>query len=354
MCVTKLRVRTAAARRAPESMPFRRKCRVTPMRRVALAAIAALASPADAQGPPCDGTYEYFSGKSFIEVEPGNRLPKAGRVAQAYNNREGLAGQIIRKPQSEGVVGVEVSQCGRQFVLSQGGKRMLFLQSDLDDTLYVAQDIGTNEAELTMRVIGHKVFVGKIEGASHGFKFTVPVAMEPRDTAMPDLEGCSLGDDAGSSDFERENTAARGFMAGRGMTPPGDFVPGDYFRTVETEHDVSAESRKGTIRHIRFRMGRDNAILPEIGMREICLAGEDKLDPPRRLLNFKIFPVEGPDGYLVFAQEIDIETGKILVQAEGESVGRGAPALQDAMTNAATGLEANGTDIGPLSDGVAR
>ncbi|MEF2554444.1 hypothetical protein VQ042_24565 [Aurantimonas sp. A2-1-M11] len=55
--------------------------------------------------------------------------------------------------------------------------------------------------------------------------------------------------------------------------------------------------------------------------------------------------MEEPDG--CFAREIDIETGKILGRAEGEKVGGGAPARQDAMMSAATGLEGNGTDIGP-------
>ncbi|WP_076535608.1 hypothetical protein [Roseovarius nanhaiticus] len=302
--------------------------------------------------PPCEGTYEYFSGKSFANVAPGNALPDAGRIAQAYNNREGWVGQIIRKPQSEGLFEVEVNQCGREFVISQGGKSMVFLQSATNGTTYVAQNIDIEGGELTMRVLGHKNFVGKIEGVTHGFKYTFPVAMEPRDTSMPDLEGCHDDAVASSDTFAHEKTATRGFLAARGMTPRAEFAPGDYFRVLETDRDLAGASRDGSTRHIRFRMGRNNAILPEIGMREICLAEPGKLDPPRRLLSFKIFRVEKPDGYLVFAQEIDIETGKILGQAEGESIGREAAALQAAMTDAATALEANGTVIGHLSDGM--
>lgn len=328
--------------------------RRNPDTRVAVVAAAVMAGPADANGPPCEGTYEYFSGKSFVEVAPGNALPKAGRIAQAYNNREGWVGLVIRKPQSEGLVALEVNQYGREFIISQDGKRMPFLQSGQDHSLYVAQDIGTDEAKLTMRVIGHKVFVGKVHGVSHGFEFTLPVAMEPRDTRMPDLEGCDPDDGAQATQLGTENDAARGFLAARGMTPPADFVPSDYFQAFEQVHEMSDPARAGSTRHIRFRMGRGNTLLPEIGMAEICRAGADKLDPPARLLNFKLHPVENPDGYLVFAQEIDIETGKILFQAEGESVGRGTPALQDAMVDAATAMEATGTEIGPLSDGVAR
>ncbi|MFX0541026.1 hypothetical protein ACEWPM_004740 [Roseovarius sp. S4756] len=311
-----------------------------------------MAGPARAEAPPCEGTYEYFFGKSFVNVAPGNALPDAGRIAQAYNNREGWVGQTIRKPQSEGFFEMEVNQCGREFVISQGGKSMLFVQSANDDTTYVAQNIGIESGSLTMRVIGHKVFVGKVEGVTQGFKYTFPVAMEPRGTSMPDLEGCDDEAVVSSDTFAQEKTATRGFLAARGMTPPAEYAPGDYFRALETERDLAGTARDGSTRHIRFRMGRNNAILPEIGMREICQAGPGKLDPPRRVLNFKIFRVEGPDGFLVFAQEIDIETGKILGQAEGESIGRGAPALQGAMKDAATALEANGTVIGPLSDGI--
>jgi len=320
-----------------------------------LVALVVLATPAYAQAPPCDGTYEYFSGKNFVEALPGNTLPKAKRVEQAYNNREGWVGQVIRKPQSEGLFNVEVGQCGRQFVISQGGKQMLFLQSGTDEALYIAQDIGTEEATKTMRVVGHKVMIGKIEGDSHGFKYTFPVAMEPRDISMPDMEGCAADDDrAEPAEFALENAAARAFLANRGMTPPPGFAPDDFFRTIDTEHDVASASRKGSIRHIRFLLGRGNAVLPETGLREICRAGANRLDPPRRMLNFKIFPMENPDGYLVFAQEIDIETGKILVQAEGESDGRGAIAVQEGMAQAAQGLESRGTRLGPLSDGIVR
>lgn len=320
-----------------------------------LAACAALSGPAIAQAPPCNGTYEYFSGKNFVKAQPGNPLPKAKRIEQAYNNREGWVGQIIRKPQSEGLVEVRVGQCGAEFVLSQNGKRMLFLQSAADDTLYVAQDIGTDKAELKMRVVGHTVMVGQIHGASHGFEFTFPVAMQPRDTVPPDMEGCTPQDDqAAKPDFALENTAARAFMAAHGLTPPPQFSPNDYFRALETQQDTASDTRNRATRHVRFMLGKGNAILPTIGLREICRAGQDKFDPPRRMLNLKFYPVTNPDGYIVFAQVIDIETGKILFQSEAESTGRDALALRSGMTDAVNQLEANGAQIGPLSDGIAR
>lgn len=154
-------------------------------------ALALAANPATAE-VVCDGTYEWFNGKDTINAIPGEAPENGARAAALYNANSGAwLGQFMGKPKSEGLHEVKVSQCGRQFTLSQGSKTMLFLQSIMDDTLYVAQDIGTNEAELTLRVVDHKIMVGSVKGKSHGFAFNIPVAMDPRDIKMPDLKGCS-------------------------------------------------------------------------------------------------------------------------------------------------------------------
>ncbi|AML51705.1 hypothetical protein [Falsihalocynthiibacter arcticus] len=139
----------------------------------------------------CAGTYEFFSGKNTVQAIPGEAPENGARAAELYNSRAGWVGQLIPKPQSEGLHEVEVSQCGRQFVLTQGSKTMLFLQSIMDETLYVAQDIGTAEVDLTLRVVDHKIMVGTIAGKSHGFEINYPVAMDPRDVSMPAMRGCA-------------------------------------------------------------------------------------------------------------------------------------------------------------------
>ncbi|SDY61717.1 hypothetical protein [Citreimonas salinaria] len=156
--------------------------------------------PVHAQVPPCEGTYEVFFGKSTTAVAPGNTMPKAGRIAQAYNNREGWVGQVIRKPQSEGMHQIAVGDCGRQFVVTQGANQMLFLQSASDETIYVAQDIDDVPGEMTVRVVDHKIMVGQFAGQSHGFKFNFPIAMEPHDVVMPDMEGCADEEEAADED----------------------------------------------------------------------------------------------------------------------------------------------------------
>lgn len=140
----------------------------------------------------CEGTYEFFNGADTVTALPGEAPENGAKAAALYNEYSGAwLGHFMGKPKSEGLHEVKVSQCGRQFILSQGAKQILFLQSIVDDTLYVAQDIGTAEAELTLRVVDHKIMVGTVAGKSHGFAFNRLVALNPRDVSVPDMSGCS-------------------------------------------------------------------------------------------------------------------------------------------------------------------
>lgn len=157
---------------------------------LAFTVASTLALPASAT-VVCEGTYEFFNGQDTVTALPGEAPPNGTKAAALYNaNRGAWLGQFMGKPKSEGLHEVKVSQCGRQFVLTQGSKQMLFLQSIMDETLYVAQDIGTDEAELTLRVVDHKIMVGSVSGKSHGFAFNMPVSLDPRDVSMPDMKGC--------------------------------------------------------------------------------------------------------------------------------------------------------------------
>ena len=164
--------------------------------------------------------------------------------------------------------------------------------------------------------------------------------------------------DGERQDFTRENAAARALMAARGLTPPSpDFALQDYFRAAEVENRTQTESRKGSARHVRFLLGSDDAILPATRsatrFREVCRAEDGALDPPRRMLDFKIVEIENPDGFSVFARIIDIESGKIVAQRESEVTGTGEDALARAMQDGTTQLAADGITLGPLSDGRA-
>ncbi|NUH66348.1 hypothetical protein HTT03_13745 [Sulfitobacter sp. S0837] len=168
---------------------------------LAIGAPAAIAAEANVI---CEGTYEFFNGKDTVIALPGHAPPNGAKAAELYNAYRGeWLGHFIGKPKSEGIHEVKVSQCGRQFILSQGAKQMLFLQSIMDDTLYVAQDIGTNDAELTLRVVDHKIMVGEVAGVSHGFAFNIPVALDPRDVTQPDMTGCADEPAAEERDLDR-------------------------------------------------------------------------------------------------------------------------------------------------------
>ncbi|WP_289069566.1 hypothetical protein [uncultured Aliiroseovarius sp.] len=156
-------------------------------------------------------------------------------------------------------------------------------------------------------------------------------------------------------DFMRQNTEARGFVSARGLAPPSpDFASQDYFRTSKDGEDLF-EAHGGSSFRIVFLLGSDNAILPATRaatrFREICNAEDGTLDPPRRLLTFKINEVENPHGFDVFAQIVDIETGKILAQRESEVTGTDDAALAQGMQDAAAQLADDGANFGLLSDG---
>ena len=313
-----------------------------------VAILALSVAPALAQAPPCDGTYELFSGKITTDVMPGNTLPDAGRIAQAFNNREGLVGQVIRKPQSEGLHEVKVSDCGRQFVLSQNGKKMLFLQSATDKTLYVAQDIGTQKAELTFRVYSHASMIGRMAGASHGFSFDYPAVMEPRELAMPDLKGCESNNSSDDDSEAAKTASAQGLamaLAQQGKTAAPGYMLSDYVMT----------RAKGSARESSWlHLGKTGQILPanprENNLEQVCLHGESGLlDPPRFRLNFKQREVDGE--IFVFVQVIDIETGLIREQREAVAPSSSANDRAEAMSAAMSMLN---TTVGTPSDGYSR
>lgn len=316
------------------------------MKFASVLALFAFVSPTLAQAPPCDGTYELFSGKVTTDVMPGNTLPDADRIAQAFNNREGMAGQVIRKPQSEGLHQVTVSKCGRQFVLSQNGKSMLFLQSATDETLYVAQDIGTEKAEMTFRVYNHASMIGRMAGTSHGFSFDYPAVVEPRSLAAPDMEGCQ--DDTPSDSGITKSASAQGLamaLALQGKTAAKGYVLSDY---------VLTSAKAGAPEQSWLHLGKTGKILPanpnENSLERVCASGESGLlDPPRFRLNFKQREVDGE--VFVFAQIIDIETGVIREQREAVAASTSANDRAQAMSAAMSQLE---TQIGAPSGGYSQ
>ncbi|SMH39949.1 hypothetical protein [Maritimibacter sp. HL-12] len=298
----------------------------------ALAGLALLATSAQAQTLPCQGRYNVVSGTVTLAA-PGGVV-------------------VLTRTRNEGMVDLTYEGCDRIAMVGQGVRMDLVRSATSGWTATLTGGGATrvfNFAALTPRLIDSwMVATGGGMTAQRGMKLTLVSGTEgqPMDCIF----------DGERQDFSLENSAAQAFLAGRSLTPPSaEFGLSDYYRANETDHDVATESREGSTRHISFLLGTGNAILPgtreATRFREVCRAEDGDLDPPRRLLNFKIHPLEDPDGYAVFAQVIDLQSGKILAQAESEVTGRDDAALSRAMADSAGQLEAGGTEIGALSNG---
>lgn len=299
------------------------------------AAFTALAvSSASAEPLPCQGRYEAISGDvtmssgGTVIVDPRNR--SEGTVDFIYDGCD----RIRMEGQGARMDIVRSATSGWTGTLTGGGATRIYKFN-----------------ALTPRVVDSwmDAFGGGIK-VQRGMNLRLVKATEGQPV------DCIF--DGDRQNFQRENAAARAFMTARGLTPPStDFDLRDYFRAADVEHDAVSDSRQGSTLHLRFLLGSDNAILPATRtatrFREICRAEEGELDPPRRLLNFKIHEVENPHGFNVFAQIIDIDTGKIIAQRESEAVGLDDAALADAMQDAAEQLGGDGITFGPLSDGKA-
>ncbi len=284
---------------------------------------------------PCQGRYSAVSGNvimsasGIVQVDPRNR--NEGTVDLTYNgcDRITVAGQGMRMEI------VRSATSGWSGTLTGGGATRIFRFNALTPRLI----------DSWMDAFGGGMTVQR------GMKLTLVKGTEHQPV------DCIF--DGDRQNFTRENAATRAFMAARGLTPPSpDFALQDYFRAAEVENRTQTESRKGSTRHVRFLLGSDHAILPATRaatrFREVCRAEEGTLDPPRRMLDFKIVELENPDGFSVFARIIDIESGKILAQRESEVTGTGDAALAAAMQDGAAQLTGDGMTFGPLSDGKAR
>lgn len=306
------------------------------LRRVVAAAavltLFATTTAAQAQSLPCQGRYRVISGTVTLTGAGG--------------------GVVLTRQRDEGTVDLTYQGCDR-IAMVGAGQRMDLIRSATSGWTATLTGGGAtrvfNFNTLTPRLIDSwMVATGGGLMAQRGMKLTLESGTEGQPT------DCVF--DGDRQDFSAENAAARAFLASRGMTPPSsEFSPRDYFRAAEVEHDTASESRAGSTRHIRFLLGTGNAVLPgtreATRFREVCRADAGELDPPQRLLNFKIHPVLNPDGYSIVAQIIDIETGKILAQSESEVTGRGEDAIARGMQDSAAQLEAGGSEIGPLSSG---
>ncbi|MGC9369357.1 MAG: hypothetical protein ACP5DX_07470 [Paracoccaceae bacterium] len=283
---------------------------------------------------PCQGTYQAISGSVTLA---------AGGVV------------VLNRKRNEGPVHLTYQGCDR-IEMTGGGARMTLVRNGSGGgwtgrmTGRGATRVFRFDALTPRLVTSQMVAVGGGLTVQRGMELTLQQGTENQPT------DCIF--DAERKDFSLMNGAAEAFMAARGLAPPSaDFSMRDYFRARETAHRVAQDSRKGTGRHVSFLLGTGNAILPatrgKTRFGQLCRAGKGALDPPQRMLNFKIFEQSPPQRFQVFAQVIDLQSGKILSQSEAVVEGGGEATLAAAMGQAAAKLEGMGVRIGALSDGRA-
>lgn len=169
--------------------------------------------------------------------------------------------------------------------------------------------------------------------------------VEPGDLDDP---GCFDSPPAATA-LSREAVAAELWAKAQGLVPPPGHAAQDYINA-----HTSFDARRDVVSHrVSFDLGISGEVLPSSGPKDHWLAYCDPglfLNPPRQMLNFKVF--ELAPGVSVFAQIIDIETGQITAQAEGQADGADVAAVAAAMAQASAGL--GQISIGPMSDGFSR
>ncbi|WP_458791240.1 hypothetical protein [Yoonia sp. MH D7] len=300
-----------------------------------IGALALSVSIATAEPLPCQGRYQAISGdvimsaSGIVQVDPRNR--NEGTVDLTYDgcDRILIEGQGMRMPI------IRSATSGWSGTLTGGGATRIFKFNALT----------SRQIDSWMDAFGGGMTVQR------GMKLALVEATEHQPV------DCIF--DGERQDFTRENTAAQTFLAARGLTPPTpDFTPSDYFRATTLTTDLIDETRNTSSLHLRFLLGNSNAILPASRVatlfREVCQAEEGTLDPPRRMLDFKINELTNPARIEVFAQVVDIETGKIIAKRRAEIAGTDDAALAAAMQDGAAQLAEDGVTVGPLSDGKIR
>ncbi|GGB55822.1 hypothetical protein GCM10011316_29880 [Roseibium aquae] len=232
-------------------------------------------------------------------------------------------------------------------------------------------DISGDGQSLTLTRQGPDHFRGELAGGGANRQFDFQFLGPGQASSIMNAEGGGLTgrrgmslllvepgdlDDKGCFDappvptsLPREAVAAELWAKEQGLVPAPGHGAQDYI-DARTSFDAR---RDGVAHRVSFDLGINGEILPSSGAKDRWLAHCDPelfLNPPRQMLNFKIF--ELAPGVSVFAQIIDIQTGQITAQAEGQADDTDAAAVAAAMARASAGLDK--ASIGPMSDRFSR
>lgn len=243
--------------------------------------------------PMCTGTYTIYSGT--IEGQSGSQT------------------HFIQNKRSQGKGTLDVRKCGREMVLDSEFE-LLLNQSILNDAEYHGElNMGGVTREFTFTSVNPRKMTGIMQAGDGELSLKRGLELVYQSGSAPDLQGCS--DDSAPPGPNRKTSVAETQIASAfnsiGLNP--DTANGYSF-----DDYVWQATSDGETAWVSFQLGSSGSIIPvksEISLEEICSGEAGKLDVARQILSFKIFRLE--DSTHVFAQLIDLETGKILQQQEG-------------------------------------
>lgn len=190
-----------------------------------------------------------------------------------------------------------------------------------DGRIYVAEETPNHRVQTFAPVPGSRAAIAGDASGTAG-----PGALATLDAATAENAAISV--------LQQRETRVQ--SQGHVATAAGGPDVGDY---------VASEVDSNGYRRIRMWIGPEGGIIPTGEWRDAhagyCSGPNEAMKGAERLFNIKVYPVA--DSYFAFAQYIDVATGKILEQREGQ-----ASDLQDAIDQAWDNMNTPiGTTTGP-------
>jgi hypothetical protein len=256
----------------------------------------------------------------------------------------------VGQPVQTGAI-IAVAQCGREMIVTADGISAVLYQEVMDPRSYSGSiEMGDGAARvLTLRVGDDRNLRGAMVASDGNMSVTRPLWFMLTAPSETRFEGCTDDSEGPLSPqgMSAEAAAVVNQLSNMGLSPAEGLEFADYVTTSNPD----AQSAR-----VSLRLSLDNAILPrpEVAAEQMddesayCL-GDERLDPTRQILEIKVEYAD--DDPFVFVRFIDVETGKILSQAEGVPNIAGEGALQSAITD---GWQKLAPAVGQMTDGVLR
>ena len=287
---------------------------------------AALLAPSVAFGDPalfCAGTWSVVSG-NVTGIASGGRIDLVrttddGPATLSYDGCDAASMTIQGRTMT-----LNRGADGRHWTATTpGGGGTLHFRFDLDQPGAMAARMSTSDGQLTV-----------LRGSR----------MSLTDAAAEQPLECF---DEADTEIPVAANMAEGFASAIGKRAHPDHTMRDYYRSAVIE---AGDEEAGVLPSYEFSypLALSMEMLPRVAGADMFRAACDgrKLEPVRKILAIKVYPVD--PGYTAFARIIDVETGKIETQAEGQSDGQAPQDAIAAMRDAYSKLGAPASDMGDV------